>query len=192
MAPILPYLLITSDTLAHNKNKELSLPEENWVPGPVRCLDRAVALEPEFIVVRIGRVPLRTREVLVELSAALKRYSHIRQCPVLALLKSKHLKLIEDLKGAGVDFVKNMGEITLNSSQMRKIIAELGPDDHLAGQLAVLCPFLHYRGIDDRHELTICGAYLDRMVLGGRRLHEICETEIHLHCEYYLNPRIRS
>jgi len=29
-------------------------------------------------------------------------------------------------------------------------------------------------------------------VLGGHRLHEICETQGHLQCEYYLNPRRRS
>jgi hypothetical protein len=27
------------------------------------------------------------------------------------------------------------------------------------------------------------------MVLGGSRLHETCETEAHLGCEYYLHPR---
>jgi hypothetical protein len=72
-----------------------------------------------------------------------------------------------------------------------KIIDELGPDDRLERHLPVLCSFLHYREIDAQHELTVCGAYRDRMVLGGFWLHEICETENHLHCEYYLNPRIR-
>ena len=171
---------------------EFSSPEEEWVSSPVQCLNRAVDLKPELIVVRIGRIPLREREALVELSAALKRNSHTRKCPILALLHSKHRKLIEDLNRAGVDFVKYIGEITLDSSQMRKIIDELGPDDRLERHLAVLCPFLHYREIDSQHELTVCGAYLDRMVLGGRWLHDVCETENHLHCEYYLNPRIRS
>jgi len=171
---------------------ELSLPEAERVSSPVQCLNRAVDLKPELIVVRIGRIALRAREALVELSAALKRNSHTRTCPVLALLHSKHRKLIEDLHRAGVDYVKDIGEITLDSSQMRKLIAELGPDDRLEGHLALLCPFLHYRGIDARRELTFCGAYLDRMVLGGRQLHEVCETGNHLHYEYYLNPRIRS
>jgi hypothetical protein len=30
------------------------------------------------------------------------------------------------------------------------------------------------------------------MVLGGKYLHEICQTEKHLQCEYFLNPRVRS
>ncbi|EPR44188.1 hypothetical protein dsmv_1138 [Desulfococcus multivorans DSM 2059] len=49
--------------------------------------------------------------------------------------------------------------------------------------------FLHYNKIESRHELTVCGAYLDRMILGGHRLGEVCQTEKHLSCEYYLNPR---
>jgi hypothetical protein len=57
--------------------------------------------------------------------------------------------------------------------------------------LAVLCPFLHYSRIDSQREMTVCGAYLDRLVLGGRWLREVCETEDHLHCEYFLNPRLK-
>ena len=171
---------------------ELSSPEAERASSPIQCLNRAVDLKPELIVVRIGRIPLKEREALVELSAALKRNSHTRKCPILALLHSKHRKLIEDLNRAGMDFVKYIVEITLDSSQLRKIISELGPEDRLECQLAVLCPFLHYHEIDSQHELMLCGAYLDRMALGGRWLHDICETRNHLNCEYYLNPRIRS
>jgi hypothetical protein len=76
----------------------------------------------------------------------------------------------------------------LESTQLQGIIEGLGPDDCLARHLAILCPFLYYREIDSQHEMTVCGAYLDRMVLGGRRLRELCQTEDHLHCEYFLNP----
>lgn len=31
---------------------------------------------------------------------------------------------------------------------------------------------------------------LNRMVLGGKRLHEVCETLNHLQCEYFLNSGI--
>jgi hypothetical protein len=62
---------------------------------------------------------------------------------------------------------------------MREIIEGLGPDDRLGRHLAVVCPYLHYSEIDFRHEMAVCGAYLDRMVLEGHRLHEICETESH-------------
>ena len=45
-------------------------------------------------------------------------------------------------------------------------------------------------GSDDQEELTVCGAYMNRMVLGGKRLHEVCETLNHLHCEYFINSGI--
>jgi len=170
---------------------ELSLREEEWVPSPIQCLDKAVDGKPEIIVVRFGKIPIREREALVELSSALKRNSHTQKCLVLALLHSKHRNLIEDLKQAKVDYVRYVGDAKLDSTQVREIIDGLGPDDRLERHLAVVCPFLHYSKIDSQHEMTACGAYLDRMILGGRRLHEICETEDHHHCGYYLNPRVK-
>ena len=170
---------------------ELLSPDEEWVLSPIQCLVKAVDGKPEIIVVRFGQIPIGEHETLVELSAALKRTSHTRKCPVLALLHSKHRKLIEDLKQAKVDYVRYIGDAGLDSIRMRGIIDGLGTDDLLERHLAILCPFLNYSKIDSRHEMTMCGAYLNRMVLGGRRLHEICETENHHHCEYYLNPRLK-
>ena len=171
---------------------ELWSPDEEWVPSPIQCLNRAVDGKPGIILVRFGKMPLREREALVELIAALKRNSRSQRCPVLALLHSKHRKLIEDLERAKVDYVRYIGHAKLDSTRVREVSRNLGPNDRLARHLMTLCRFLHYSRIDSQHEVTVCGAYLDRMVLGGRRLHEICETEDHLHCEYYLNPRLKS
>ena len=168
---------------------ELPTPGEELVASPIRCLDRAVDEAPAIIVLRFCHMPVRKQETLVELGIALKRNSHTRNIPVLALLHARHRQLMEVLEQAGVDYAHHAGEIALDSQQIREIIDKLGPDDRLVRQLAILCPFLHYNRIDPRHEMTVCGAYLDRMVLGGHRLQEICETEDHLHCEYYLNPR---
>ena len=167
-------------------------PGGEWVSSPIQCLEKAIDKKPGIIVIRFGKMPIREREALVELSAALKRNIHTQKCPVLALLHSKNRKLIEDLKQANVDYVRYIGDAGLDSNRVRGIIDGLGTDDRLEKHLAILCPFLNYSKIDARHEMTMCRAYLDRMVLGGRRLHEICETEVHLYCEYYLNPRLRS
>jgi len=168
---------------------EMSSPEEKWVPSPIQCLNKAIDEKPKIIVIRFCKMPIREREALVELSTALKRNIHTQKCPILALIHSKHRKLIEDLKQAKVDYVRYFDDALLDSNRMREIIDGLGPDDQVEKHLAILCPFLNYSKIDFHHEMTMCGAYLNRMVLGGRRLHEICETENHLHCEYYLNPR---
>ena len=146
-------------------------------------MGKAASHPQTMVVVRFG--PLRDREVLVELCAALKRNEHI----VLALLDSKHRQLVETLERVRVDFVRFVGNVELTSDQLLKVGAQLGPVDRPRSQLAALCPFLHYDPLDVQHELVTCGAYLDRMVLGGRRLRTICETENHLLCEYYLVPR---
>lgn len=171
---------------------EMSSPAEEWVSSPIQCLDKAVDEKPGIIVIRFGKMTIRERDSLVELSAALKRNSYTRTRSILALLHSKHRKLIEDLNQAKVDYVRYVGDAVLDSARIREIIGGLGTDDLIERHLTILCHFLHYSKIDSRHEMTVCGAYLDRMVLGGRRLHEICETENHFHCEYYLNPRRES
>ena len=173
---------------AGNVTERISTDEE-WVASPISCLDRAIERRPTIIMVRFGQVTIRERDALVELIGVLKQNSHTRDIPVLALLDSKHRGLLEDLDQVGVNSIKYVGEIALESTQLQGIIEGLGPDDRLARHLTMLCPFLHYREIDSQHEMTVCGAYLDRMILGGRRLRELCETESHLHCEYFLNPR---
>lgn len=170
----------------------LSSPEEQGVVSPLRCLDKAVDGTPEIIVVRFGNISIEERETLLELCATLKRNSHTRDCIVLALLRSKHRKLVEGLDRAGVDFVRYVAEAALDSKLIRGIIEELGSDDRLERHLRELCPFLHYSKIDSRREMPVCGAYLDRLVLGGRRLRQLCHTVDHLNCEFYLNPRPAS
>jgi hypothetical protein len=167
-------------------------PDEKWVSSPIQCLEQAVEQTPHVIVIHFGAIDLQQRAALVELCAVLKRNHHTRACPVLALLRSRHRRLLEDLERAGVDYVRCLGATPLDSNLLRVTLEGLGPTDRLPRHLAVVCPFLHYSPIDSRRELTICGAYLDRLVLGGRRLQEVCETEDHLHCGYFLNPRIAS
>jgi len=171
---------------------ELTSSEGEWVRSPIQCLDKAVDLKPRITVVRFGEMEIPERETLLELCGALKHNRHTHQTSVLALLPAKHRMLMEDLEHAGVDFIKFMGEETVSASLMIEIIDGLGPDDRVEHYLQVVCSYLHYDIIDARHEITLCGAYLDRMVLGGKYLHEICQTEKHLQCEYFLNPRVRS
>ncbi|MEW6669428.1 MAG: hypothetical protein AB1512_29805 [Thermodesulfobacteriota bacterium] len=160
--------------------------------SPIQCLDRAVDENPALVVVHFGPMPARERETLVELCVVLKRNRHTRKKPVLALLHGKHRGILEALARAGVDFVKTIPEAPLSPAQVIKLIRGLGTNDRVEQKLADLCPNLHYDSADAEHEITLCGAYLDRMVLGGRWLHEVCETENHLSCGYFLNPRFKS
>lgn len=166
--------------------------DEEWVRSTTQCLDRAVEGNPGLIVVRFGPMLIQQRDALVKLCVALKGNTQTRKSPLLALLHEKHRRLMEDLSRAGVDFVKVIAETRLSSSLMSDIIDGLSTEDRVERQLTILCPHLHYDSLDASHEMTVCGAYLDRMVLGGKWLHEVCETENHLSCKYFLNPRLKS
>jgi DNA-binding response OmpR family regulator len=166
--------------------------DEEWVRSTTQCLDRAVEGNPGIIVVRFGPMLIQQRDALVKLCVALKGNTQTRKSPLLALLHEKHRGLIESLEHAGVDFVKFIAETRLSPSLMSEIIDGLSTDDRVERQLTRLCPYLHYDSLDASHEMTVCGAYLDRMVLGGKWLHEVCETESHLTCKYFLNPRSKS
>lgn len=166
--------------------------DEEWVRSTTQCLDRAVEGNPGIIVVRFGPMLIQQRDAVVKLCVALKGNTQTRKSPLLALLHGKHRGLIEGLEHAGVDFVKFVAETRLSSSLMSEIIDGLSTEDRVERQLTRLCPYLHYDSLDASHEMTVCGAYLNRMVLGGKWLHEVCETESHLTCKYFLNPRSKS
>jgi hypothetical protein len=181
------YLLCDS-----SERSELRSDREARVRSPIQCLDRAIDENPGIVVVHFGPMPAREREALVELCAVLKRNSHTRKTQVLALLHGKHRGILEALAGAGVDFVKTIAEKPVRAIRLIQLIDTLGRKDRVEQKLADLCPHLHYDRADAEHEITLCGAYLDRLVLGGKWLEERCETQNHLKCEYFLNPRFKS
>lgn len=173
-------------------DSRLLIPGGHRVRSPVQCLDSAIKDRPRLIVVRFGPMPIREREALVELCAVLKGSPFTRTIPLLAVLWARHRRLMAALKDAGADYIRFAGPNEFDSVITGRLIDSLGSGDRVEPHLAKLCPFLHYKELDSRHEMTVCGAYLDRMVIGGRRLHDMCELEIHQNCEYYLNPRGNS
>jgi hypothetical protein len=159
------------------------------VNSPVQCLNQAIIEQPNAVVIRFGDITLRERDALMELCSVLKQNQYTKGIGIVALLCSRHRVVMERLRDAGVEYVKFLAKVEPSQALIDITTNKLEPKDQMNFQLEILCPYLHYSKIDSRHEMTVCGAYLDRMVLGGHRLHEICETRGHLHCEYYLNPR---
>lgn len=160
-----------------------------WVRSPLECLYKALESSPGIVIVRFPETPVWRREALIVLCAALKQNSETKETPLLALLPTKHRRLTEELHQAGVDFIKCLGDAHLDAVLILETIASLSDEDRVDHHFEVVCPFLHYTPMDPQQEMTVCGAYLDRMVLGGCRLRELCKTEGHLGCEYFLNPR---
>ncbi|MCF8090172.1 MAG: hypothetical protein K9K63_11290 [Desulfotignum sp.] len=159
------------------------------VNNPVQCLNQAIIGHPNAVVVCFGNITLGERDALIELCRILQQNQYTRDIGTIALLYSKHRVVMEQIRDAGVEYVKFLARAGFLKDSINVTTIEPEPEDRVTFQLAILCPYLHYSQIDSRRELTVCGAYLDRMVLGGRRLQEICETQGHSHCEYYLNPR---
>lgn len=162
------------------------------VSSPVECLAKAIDIKPSIMLIHFAESAIREREALVELCDVLKHNSHTRATPLMALLHTRHRKLLESLRQAGVDYAGYLNTTPMDLSHLAGLIENLGPDDLLERQLERICPFLHYSPIDDEREIVVCGAYLDRLVLGRKCLHENCECETHLRCEYYLHPRLHS
>lgn len=160
------------------------------VNSTVKCLNRAIIDQPDAVVVRFVDIAIREREALIELCGALKQNPYTKDIGIIALLCSKHRAVMEHLRDVGVEYVQFIPGVEPSHRSVEMTMKE--PEetkDRLNVHLEVLCPYLRYSKIDSRHEMTVCGAYLDRMVLGGHRLREICETREHLHCEYFLNPK---
>lgn len=162
------------------------------VNSPLQCLNQAVTDPPDIILICFDTLSLHRRDTLLELCAVLKMNRYTRDCLILALLNSKHRMVVDALQNVGVDFVKFFHSDILPSASLESIVESLEERDKPECNLGVLCRFLHYSEIDSQHEMTVCGAYLDRLVLAPGRLYDVCETDEHLHCEYFLKPRHKS
>lgn len=165
---------------------------EVWTASPVLCLHRAVDESPHRIVLVFHDAPLSGNGLLLDLCFALKHNRHTRNKLVLALLRCRHRGLLEALRAAGVDYARFVEATPLDLEEVIVGRKALTAEDRVDHRLEELCPFLRYRELDAAHELVVCGAYLERMVLGGPRLHERCETVNHHHCELFLAPRQRT
>jgi hypothetical protein len=160
---------------------------------PLACLSEATQRNFGLIIVSFSTQRICSRDNIIELFACLRNNRLTGETPLFALIETLHRELVVQMRHAGVGFM----EIYWLGRPLdpRKTLCDIQRNDvsvRIDRFLAGLCPFLTYSPIDDRVELVTCRAYRNRMVLGGKRLHEVCETETYLHCEYYLNPRMEK
>lgn len=109
----------------------------------------------------------------------------------MAVMEGLHREMMVSLQETGValcDNYKTPGPIDLE--RIKALVQRKDYAADIREAIKKLCPFLNHIDIEEDCVLTACGAYRNRMVLGGKRLHEICETLNHLHCEYFINPGI--
>jgi hypothetical protein len=156
-------------------------------------MDAALSKAFKGVLIYFSVRQIRLRELLIELCADLNRNPQMRSIPTCVSLEYPHRLLLAKLSEAGAEYVDIRPPTeAANLWKIWERTVVQGSNMRIESQLSRLCPFLHYRPINDQNELITCAAYRNRMVLGGRRLHEVCQTETYLHCEYYLNPRVAA
>lgn len=179
--------------LFHDPGEATSpLAEVERIVHPIECLDRAVESPPWIIVIHVALPSPDERNQVIVLCASLKRNRYTKTIPVLAVLAFRHREFIERLRMTGIEYVRYTEEMASDPVTMLESLKNLGMADHVNRRVEELCPFLHYHPIDSRHEIITCGAYRDRLVLGGRRLAETCLSHAHIQCEYHRYPRSMS
>lgn len=163
-------------------------PGGDWkvAASPMRCLARAIEGNPGCIAVRFRDESARQRRALIELCALLKRNAGTCGIPLLAVLPAKHRLLMSRLKKAGVDYLRIAADLESDSAALPAALRDFSQADLIEARLAEICPNLNYRKIDERRDLAVCGAYRNRLVLGGQRLHGQCETPGFLKCPYFI------
>lgn len=160
------------------------------VKSPVACMDAAITKVYEGILIYFLARQIRARDSLIELCTDLNKNPLIRSVPKCVSLDAPHRLLLAKLREVGIEYVdmRPPAEVTDPWTIWERTMIQ-SSNPRIEALLSRLCPFLNYMPISDQNELITCAAYRNRMVLGGKRLHEVCQAETHLHCEFYLNPR---
>jgi hypothetical protein len=153
-------------------------------------MDAAVSRRYAGILIYFSARKIKEREAIVELCADLNQIPITCSTQKGVSLEYRNRDLLVKLKESGIEYV----DIRLQAEgvdpwRMWQRLSALDSTLWIDAHLSRLCPFLHYKPISDQNEMVTCAAYRNRMVLGGRRLREVCQTETYLCCEYYLNPR---
>ena len=156
------------------------------------CWDEAFGNFFSLIVIVCKSREITERQVAVRTCRDLLAYTPGSQNRVLVSIDALHREMVLQLKEIGVKWMAQRSrEDRVDPICLLKQVQRNDPSIRTDCLLDRMCPYLHYRSIDSHREWISCRGYRDRMVLGGRRLHEVCETLEHRHCEYLLHPRTR-
>ena len=161
--------------------------------SPVSCLNAATMKAYGLIILCFSTRSIRAHHGIIELCRCLKSNSLTHKTPLFASIDRWHRAVAGQLNEAGLDFMGvRQFQNRIDPEHIADRILKTEISVHINQIMSRLCPFLNYTPLNGRCELITCGAWRNRMVLGGKRLHEVCEAENHLHCEYFLNPRPKS
>jgi len=178
-------------------DERVEIVKSSWVAvthNPLSCLNAATTTPCNLIILDFSmRSTGSLRSEITELCKCLKINPLTREIPLFASIDRWHRVIAARMKEVGLDFMgKRPSQNRTDPEHISDLIMKTGISIQIDRVMARLCPFLNYEPINDCSELITCGAWYNRMVLGGKRLHDLCETENHLYCEYFLNQVPRS
>lgn len=181
-------ILLCTDNDIHPAGKEDTI----WAQTPVRCLSVATENRYDMIVLYISAPTLIKARPLIELCCLLKKNRHTRDCPLTVLCFSVNRQVVEQLTAAGADFIVFKENLKAIDAKVEPgaFINQLTQENRPHQVLERLCPYIDYNPINEDKELITCRAYANWLVLGPRKLKQLCETAGHLNCPYYESPRL--
>jgi len=161
--------------------------------SPVWCLNEATTKSYGLIILCFSARFIRARSGVVDLCRCLKSNSVTHKTPIFASIDHWHRVVALRLKEAGLDFMAvRQSQDRIDPVNISDRIGRNTISIQIDQVMSRLCPFLNYSPLNGHSELIMCGAWHNRMVLGGKRLHEICEADSHHHCEYFKKPRLKA
>ena len=181
-APILVYQLL--------EKPEIVKSEEGVVTRtPLACLNEATGGDYGLIVVSFSTRTVSARGETIELCKYLKNNPLTTRTPLVVTMEVPHRGIAVALKNSGVELLEvRSPEAPVDPERLKSLVHGGEASIYIDRVLTRMCPFLNYNPVDDQRELITCRAYRNRMVLGGRRLHEVCEVSDYSHCDIFLHP----
>lgn len=161
------------------------------VASPLECLSAATQRLYDLVVLCLEDNSPVAVSPLMELCTALKNNRHTFSIPLAVVCACGSRRIIENLERVGVDYVtlrkspNDVGGISDGAFSARMMDEAHRPARILEG----LCPYIHNGPISDANMLTTCQAYANWLVLGARRLRELCQTPRFTFCPYYRHPK---
>lgn len=157
------------------------------------CMYEATSRDFGLIIICLTVRQLKLRQNMLELCHCLKTHPLTKNKLMVVSVDCLHREITSKLADAGVRFMDvHMPGASIDPDSLMNRVQSDDSSIKIDRILHKLCPHIHYEPIDEQCELTTCKAYGNRMVLGGQRRHEVCESEDHIYCDQFLCPRLNN
>ncbi|MEW6670266.1 MAG: hypothetical protein AB1427_01100 [Thermodesulfobacteriota bacterium] len=181
-------------TILHCSDAGVAYPDRegcSWASTPLACLSAATEYLYGTVILYLTKPSSLEADPLIELCSLLKHNRHTRHAAVLAVCTARNRRTVESLKTAGADFVVFRNDLPAFWKDGGPVspLNQLKEENRPEQVLSRLCRHLHYSPTPQGNELITCGACSDWLVLGPRRLGELCETSRHPDCPHFQHPR---